>query len=54
MDAHILIVEDDPDISTIAATHLCKLGYSRTQAFSGSEAQMGFSAQTQTHRTRST
>lgn len=40
MDAHILIVEDDPDISTIAATHLCKLGYSCTQAFSGSEAQM--------------
>ena len=40
MDARILIVEDDPDISTIAATHLCKLGYSCTQAFSGSEAQM--------------
>lgn len=40
MDAHILIVENGPDISTIAATHLRKLGYSCTQAFSGCEAQM--------------
>ena len=39
-DIRVLIVEDDADINHIVATHLSRCGYTCTQAFSGTEAQL--------------
>lgn len=36
----VLIIEDDADINQIVATHLARVGYTCTQAFSGTEAKM--------------
>lgn len=36
----ILIIEDDADINQIVTTRLTQMGYTCTQAFSGSEAQL--------------
>lgn len=39
-NARVLIIEDDADINAIVATHLRRLGYTCTQAFSGTEARL--------------
>lgn len=36
----VLIIEDDADINNIVATHLTRVGYTCTQAFSGTEAKL--------------
>lgn len=39
-DTRVLIIEDDADINHIVTTHLTRTGYTCTQAFSGTEAQL--------------
>lgn len=44
-EIRILVVEDDADINRLLATILVKNGYTVTQAFSGSEAQLRLEAE---------
>ena len=39
-NTRVLVIEDDADINQIVTTHLARSGYTCTQAFSGTEAQL--------------
>src|SRR5687767_3382003 len=46
MNAHILVVEDEPDISALVAFHLARTGYRVRTASTGSEALEAVSVDT--------